>query len=125
MLKEVILTKRDTCVSYVMRRIGKDKLVDITYDELLKYVVTNPGDHKIGDVILYDEKVRSVPYANKIDGTGRIYTLYLKEGFHVGVIESINPPVISDAFMNDSNLFQQIRLRELFKPNYKVLRFYK
>ena len=93
-MNKVILNKMDTCLSYVLKRIGcfelypfdYDKLVDGEWFEIFAYKKENL---EIGDVSLWDEfnGVKRALMSTEITEDGKLIFNKVYQGFHCAVYE--------------------------------------
>lgn len=99
--KRVKLTKNDTCLTYVLKRIGaynneKNYTLDL-YDEYFDTKIFDDINNlKIGDIIMWTAKEHMEQYPFEILENGMIITHNVLRGRHCAIIENI---------IDDSNIF--------------------
>lgn len=95
MLKAVKINKTDTCLTYVLKRLGKfkkSKNYSLEFYEDLFDVrkFESADDLKIGDIIFWNSKMTLERYPIAITKEGMIISSEIQRHVHVGVIESIS-----------------------------------
>jgi len=130
-LNKVILLKTDTCLTYALRRIGKDELVNkVNYEnvhdyfESFQFTDRKRLNLKVCDILLWqrDAKYIDMPWEISIDG--KILWHRKIMGSHVAVYEGDG--IISDNTRLINPPHPSIRVRKLEQlnkmPDY-ILRF--
>lgn len=89
-LHDVQLTKTDTCLTYVLKRLGLEENL-CTYDTILEYFedyqYKRVKEFNIGDVLLWDRDIEWVWLSWKIEGSSIIWK-NVPVGFHFGIVET-------------------------------------
>jgi hypothetical protein len=122
MLQGVILHKTDTCLTYVLRRLGKCDLIEtITYDNIHDYFDLLPFTKKrkleIGDILLWQRDSTMVDMPWEIEKSGKIIWHRKIIGSHVAIYEGDN--MISDTTRFLTPPHPNLRLRKL-EQLYKI-----
>lgn len=93
-LKKVKLKKTDTCLTYALRRIGAEDLIDkISYENIHEYFAfTNFGRRskeklQKGQILLWDRDVEYIDLPWSIDENGMIIWSKIPVAFHFAVYE--------------------------------------
>jgi len=130
-LHKVVLYKTDTCLTYVLRRLGKIELINLVnyeniHDYFESYQFTEKRKNKleIGDILIWqrDSKLFDMPW--EIDENGKIIWHRKIIGSHVAIYEG--DEMISDTTRLITPPHPNLRLRklnQLYKmPDY-ILKF--
>lgn len=115
-LFEVNIKKTDTCLTYVLRRIGADKLIDkITYDNLHEHFDFKSFERssqeklKLGQIFLWDRTMELVDLPWSIDQNGTILWHKVGVGYHFAVYEGND--MFSDCSRLERNPHPSLRMR--------------
>lgn len=125
-LHSVKLHKTDTCLTYVLKRIGQYKQ-EKTYS-LKKYneyfdseEIDDKTIFKKGDIILWNKRGYEQEFPTEITETGEIISNLIMRNIHIGIIENISES--SDNFYSECtrnvNGFEGIPILKLRNINEK------
>lgn len=90
----VTLTKGDTCLTYVLKRIGqhnqsKQYILLNFLDYFNTIEIDNKHQLKVGDIILWNKKMYFEKFNNAIDKNGIIFSTEIPRNIHVAIVEKI------------------------------------
>lgn len=106
----VKLTKNDSCLTYVLKRIGCFN-INKTYS-LVNYLdyfdakfIQNKAELKKGDIILWNKKMYFQNFQTEIDIDGNIIENKVVRNMHVAIVERIEGEeiIFSDCIINQEN----------------------
>lgn len=92
-MDSVAVQKTDTCLTYVLKRIGLFNLYPLTYPDLVsgeyfKVIKFLSERCRIGDLLLWDDNASEVAFPLEITGEGKVLTKKEWRKFHLGVVET-------------------------------------
>lgn len=131
--EKVLLTKNDTCLTYVLKRIGKYKQektysLDLYNEYFDSSLLLDISTLKVGDIIMWSSKEFYEQYPYEILESGIIITHNILRGRHCGVIEEIldnNNILYSDCTRQNSEVgIPQINMKNLVDiktPDYLLI----
>jgi len=116
MLKGVVVKRHDTCLTYVLKRVGLwDKFPIYESFNLKKYFRVIPilknTSLKKGTIVVWSNNFTSQEINCEITSKGIIKQKTIKFKYHFGVVESSS--TVSDLTRKDNYLYPRIRVREL------------
>ena len=90
MLKSVTITKKDPCLTYVLKRTGIDTSVEFAEDLEKEFTLIPIKETKleVGDIIAWKKKEEFISSGTSINENGRIEQSYVFTRFHLGVVEA-------------------------------------
>ena len=90
MLKSVTITKKDTCLTYVLKRTGIDTSVEFAEDLEKEFTLIPIKETKleVGDIIAWKKKEEFISSGTFINENGRIEQSQVFTRFHLGVVEA-------------------------------------
>ena len=90
MLKSVIITKKDTCLTYVLKRTGIETSIEFAEDLEKEFDLIPVKETKleVGDIIAWKKKQEFISSGTSINENGRIEQSYVFTRFHLGVVEA-------------------------------------
>jgi hypothetical protein len=115
MIKAVVISKTESCLSYALKRIGADDLLPIDYDRMVSgehfHVLrwSETADMQAGDLVLWNRDLARSLLPIEITTAGTIVHGYLPTGLHYAVYEG-------DGILSDSTRdgdYPVVRLRKL------------
>jgi hypothetical protein len=113
-LQKVTLEKSDTCLTYVLKRLGLESNL-CSYENLHKnfeQVIFKGRKLKTGDILLWDKTIEWEWLPWKIDDGGIISWKSVPVGFHFGIVED-DTSKFSDCTRLVRPPHPTIRLREI------------
>lgn len=111
-LFETTITKKDTCLSYALKRTGTDTNVEFAEDlrKEFDFISVKETKLEIGDIVAWNKKEQTIVSATSIEENGFIYSNNVFTGFHIGVVEGDN--IVSDLTRSANPYFiPSIRMR--------------
>jgi len=128
MLHRTVITKADTCITYAFKRTGTKTECSSAHD-LDKYFDFVPYESsliEVGDIVLWNQDRMELYSGMEILENGAIISHGVWVKIHVGVIESIEPKLVSDFTRNVMpHHVPTIRIRDLSEtttPNFILKR---
>jgi surface antigen len=94
-MKAVTINKTDTCLTYVLKRLGKFKKnknysLENVEDLFVMSKLETLEDLKIGNIIFWNARMTIERYPISITKEGMIVSSEVQRHVHVGIIESIS-----------------------------------
>lgn len=112
LMHSVILKKYDTCYTYVLKRLGLERFMDVESDDFINLSEMSVLVNTIpvyGDILFWDDGSRTY-YPNEINVDGVIISNKWNTGLHFAVVEKNG--YISDCTKEDTeNVYPVLRLR--------------
>jgi hypothetical protein len=124
-LKEVIITHRDSCKTYSLKRIGLEHLIDWKTDTptIHDLIISNRFIHitkpEVGTILIWIENdyLQTSTYPHHINKNGYIFWIKQYNYGHCAVYEDNN--VISECCIENSKSILKLRkYNEIKKPNF-------
>lgn len=90
MLKSVTITKKDTCLTYVLKRTGTETSIEFAEDLEKEFDLIPVKETKleVGDIVAWKKKEEFISSGTSINENGRIEQSYVFTRFHLGVVEA-------------------------------------
>ena len=90
MLKSVTITKKDTCLTYVLKRTGTETSIEFAEDLEKEFDLISVKETKleVGDIVAWKKKEEFISSGTSINENGRIEQSYVFTHFHLGVVEA-------------------------------------
>ena len=127
-LYDVVIDRRDTCLTYSLKRVGLSHLIYMGLDNIKKlsdyfhFVDFDIDDVEIGDIILWNKFETEVEIPMSITKDSVIHNTILYKNIHLGVVERNN--IFSDVTRKIYSGIPCIRLRDfndIRLPDYKII----
>lgn len=89
-LKDTKISKKDTCLSYVLKRTGTHARIQFAEDLHEEFDIIPVKDTKIeiGDIVVWRKKVDHIVAGTSINMNGRIFEEQVFTKYHLGVVEA-------------------------------------
>ena len=90
MLKSVTITKKDTCLSYVLKRTGTTTSVEFaeSLEKEFNLIPVKETKLEVGDIVAWKKKEEFISAGTSINENGRIEKTEVFTRFHLGVVEA-------------------------------------
>ena len=113
-LFDTTITKKDTCMSYALKRTGINSNVEFAENMHCDFDFIPVKDAKIevGDIVAWKKKEEIIKAGTSINENGRIETTDVFTKYHIGVVE--NGHLISDLTRSSNPYYiPSIRVRSI------------